>query len=234
MPKAMLFQQLFEAESSTFTYLLADAETREAVLIDAVLKTVARDLKLIEEMAVKLKYVLETHIHADHITGAGEIAKATGAKIGLCAVAGADGAELKLKDGDTVRFGGHTITCLETPGHTAGCMCYFVEDRVFTGDTLMIRTNGRTDFQEGSPEDLFSSVREKLYVLPDDTLVYPAHDYQGFTSSTIGLEKKFNKRIGAGRSQPEFVKIMKDLKLPMPQKIDEAVPANLKCGRNLT
>jgi glyoxylase-like metal-dependent hydrolase (beta-lactamase superfamily II) len=229
--KKMLFQQLFESESSTFTYLLADPETRDAVMIDPVLETVNRDLQLIRELDLKLLFILETHVHADHITGAGKIAEATGAQICVSEAAHAQGSHRALKDGDEIHFGQFHLTALATPGHTNSCMSFKMNDRVFTGDTLMIRANGRTDFQEGSAQKLYESVRTKLFTLPDDTLVYPAHDYKGFTSSSIGAEKKHNVRLSQQRSLEDFVQIMADLKLAPPKKIDVAVPANLKCGR---
>lgn len=230
--KNLLFQQLFEKESSTYTYVLADSESCEAVIIDPVLEMVERDLQLIKELNLKLLYVLETHIHADHITGAGKISDATGAQIALSAAAGADGTYLKLKDGDFIQFGRHRIKSIATPGHTDSCMCYLMEDRIFTGDTLMIRGNGRTDFQQGSSQKLYNNVMTKIFTLPEDILVYPAHDYKGFTSSTIGAEKKFNQRLGGGHGLQEFEKIMSNLNLAQPKKIDVAVPANLKLGRN--
>lgn len=229
--RQLLFNQLFESESSTFTYILADKDTLEAAIIDPVLETVNRDLQLIKELDLKLKYILETHVHADHITGAAKIADATGAKIAINAAAGVQGAQLALKDGEILQFGSHTIKAIATPGHTNSCMCFLVGDRVFTGDTLMIRANGRTDFQQGSAEQLYKNVHTKLFTLPDETLVYPAHDYKGFTSSTIGAEKKFNNRLNVNISADEFIKIMSELKLSLPKKIDIAVPANLHCGR---
>lgn len=229
--KPLLFQQLFESESSTFTYVLADADTREGIIIDPVLETVNRDLQLIRELDLKLLYILETHIHADHITGSGKIADATGGQIALSAVAPVQETHIALNNNDVLRFGRHQLKAMSTPGHTNSCMSFLVGDRVFTGDTLMIRANGRTDFQEGSAKKLYENVHEKLFSLPDDTLIYPAHDYKGFTSSTVGLEKKFNTRLDEKRSLDEFIKIMADLKLAPPKKIDVAVPANLKCGR---
>lgn len=226
----LLFQQLFEKESSTYTYLLADAATREAVILDPVRETVARDLKLIRELDLKLRYVLETHVHADHVTGAGALREATGAKIGLARAAGVATADLPLDDGARIGFGQLALQVIATPGHTDGCLSYYLGDRVFTGDALLIRLAGRTDFQQGSAKRLYESL-QKLFKLPDETLVYPAHDYAGFTSSTIGDEKKHNARIGGGKSEFEFVSIMNGLNLPPPKKLAEAVPANMKCGQ---
>jgi glyoxylase-like metal-dependent hydrolase (beta-lactamase superfamily II) len=227
----MLFQQLFEASSSTYTYIVGDADTREAIIIDPVLETLDRDIKLIEELDLKLLYSVETHIHADHVTSGGRIADKTGAQIVISAEAPIDSNALKIADGGTLKFGRYTLRAIATPGHTRCSMCYFVEDRVFTGDTLLIRGNGRTDFQGGCPEQLYRNVTTKLFSLPDETLVYPGHDYKGFTSSTIGCEKKYNARLGQQKTLLEFIDIMKNLALPPPKKIDIAVPANLRCGR---
>lgn len=229
---SFLFQQLFESQSSTYTYLIADRQTREAVIIDPVLETVERDLKLLNELELKLIYILETHIHADHVTGAGKIAAATGAKIAVSAAVDVKGVDVPLRDGQKIQFGNHELTVIATPGHTNSCMCYYIGDHIFTGDTLMIRANGRTDFQEGSAENLYKNVVTKLFVLPDETLVYPAHDYKGFTSSTIGDEKRHNSRLNQRIDQQSFVKIMAELKLPEPKQIKIAVPANLNCGRS--
>lgn len=227
----LIFHQLFEAESSTYTYLLADADTKEAVIIDPVLEMAARDLQLIQELGLKLLYILETHVHADHITGATKLAAATKAKIALSENSKAEGIDLALSEGSIIQFGRHQIRAFSTPGHTNSCMCFYLGDRIFTGDTLMIRTNGRTDFQQGNAKKLYESVTQKLFSLPESTLVYPAHDYKGFTSSTIEMEKKYNARLGNGRSLEEFEKIMSELKLAYPKKIDVAVPANMKCGQ---
>jgi glyoxylase-like metal-dependent hydrolase (beta-lactamase superfamily II) len=227
----LIFHQLFASESSTYTYLLSDAKTREAILIDPVSENLERDLHLIHELNLKLKYVLETHVHADHITGSGKIADATGAQIACSAAAKAVPPFKALREGDILTFGTHTLRAVETPGHTNSCMSYISGNMVFTGDALMIRSIGRTDFQDGSSGKLFHSVREKLFNLPDDTVVYPAHDYQGFTSSTIGLEKLFNTRLNQKTTLDQFTKTMANLHLPPPRKIDVAVPANLRFGR---
>lgn len=230
MSKTMTFHQLFEAESSTYTYLLADPDSREAVLIDPVLETVERDLKLINEYNYQLKYVLDTHIHADHITGAGEIRKRTGAKTVVSAQAGVQCADVAISDGETLTFGPYSIKALATPGHTNSCMSYYIDGKVFTGDALLIRGTGRTDFQQGSADKLYESITGKLFKLPANTIVYPGHDYRGQTTSSIEMEKNFNPRIGDGRSKADFVQIMSELKLANPKKIHEAVPANLTCG----
>lgn len=227
----MIFHQLFERETSTYTYLLADEQSGEAVLIDPVLETVDRDLKLIAELGVRLKYVLDTHIHADHITGAGKIREHTGAKTCVSRNANVNCVDIALEDGQELRFGAQTLRALATPGHTDSCMSFVVGDRVFTGDALLIRGTGRTDFQQGSAERLYDSIHQKLFSLPPQTQLYPAHDYRGQTASTIDLERRHNPRVGAGRTKEDFVKIMSELKLDDPKKIHEAVPANLACGK---
>lgn len=231
MEQSALFYQLFEHESSTYTYLIADVKTREAALIDAVLETVDRDLKLVSELGLKLKYVLETHIHADHITGAAEIRKRTGATTAVSVGAAVECADLTLKNGQELFLGAQKILALSTPGHTDSCMSYLWEGRIFTGDTLLIRGCGRTDFQQGSSEKLFASVKEILFKLPPETQVYPAHDYKGQTSSTIQMEMKHNPRLADHVPREVFLKIMADLKLADPKKILEAVPANMACGK---
>lgn len=227
----IIFHQLFENESSTYTYLIADPQTKEAALIDPVLETFERDLQFIKDLGLKLKYSLETHIHADHITGAYEIKKRTSAQIGVSAVAAIPCVDLHLEDGQEINLGFHKIKVIATPGHTKTCLSYFIEDRVFTGDALLIDGCGRTDFQQGSSEELFHSVREKLFKLPDSTKIYPGHDYQGRSFSTIENEKKTNKRLNLSLSKEQFKTIMSELKLAQPKKINEAVPANLNCGQ---
>lgn len=230
MKKNLIFQQLFDAATWTYTYLLADAETKEAVLIDTVIENVERDLKLIDELGLDLKYVLDTHIHADHVTGSGKIRSARGVKTAVPKNANVPCADLNLSEGDQIKFGAFTIDVLETPGHTDASLSFVCEDMVFSGDALLIRGTGRTDFQSGSASDLYDSITKKLFKLPTDTKLYPGHDYKGFTSSTIEAEIQHNPRAGGGRSKEEFVKIMNDLKLAYPKKIDEALPANQACG----
>lgn len=230
MKKDIIFYQLFEQETSTYTYLIADEQTKEAALIDPVLETVDRDLKLVTELGLKLKYVLDTHIHADHITGAGAIRQKTNAQTGVSAESQVGCADLLLKDGQELFLGDKKITVLATPGHTNTCLTYSFENMIFTGDSLLIRGCGRTDFQQGSSDRLYDSVHGKLFKLSDDTILYPGHDYRGQTASTIGLEKKFNPRLSIDTTRESFKKIMSELKLANPKKIHEAVPANLTCG----
>ncbi|MCY4644113.1 MAG: MBL fold metallo-hydrolase, partial [Bacteriovoracales bacterium] len=191
----MLFRQLFDRESCTYTYLLADGKTLEAVLIDSVFEHADRDLSLIEELGLKVKYVLETHVHADHITGAKKIKDVTGALFALNKISGHKQADILLGDGDILKFGGYDLQVLFTPGHTETCTTYACEERLFTGDALFIRGCGRTDFQGGSPETLYRSVHERIYSRPDHKKIYPGHDYKGRTVSTVGEEKRFNPRL---------------------------------------
>lgn len=224
----MIFRQLFDAESSTYTYLIADPKTREAVLIDPVLELVDRDLKLVEELDLKLTHVFETHVHADHVTGAGLIRE----RLGVTVAASAQGAACvnhHVKDGDEIRVGELVFKVLETPGHTNDSISFLLGDKVFTGDALMVRTNGRTDFQNGNPSDLWDSITGVLFALPDDTIIYPGHDYRGFTASSIGEEKRHHPRF-AGKTKEEFIETMNNLNLPKPRKLDIAVPANQSCG----
>lgn len=230
MSSQLIFHQLFESETSTYTYILADSETREAVIIDPVIEMIERDLKLLEELELKLKFVLDTHVHADHITGSGEIRQRTGAMIGVSAAYDLACPDLHLEDNQEIQFGRFTITAFHTPGHTSGCMSFKLENFIFSGDALLVRGCGRTDFQGGSSEKLFQSVRDRIFSLPDETVVYPAHDYKGFTKTSVGLEKKLNPRLNLKVSCPEFIRIMANLNLAQPKKIDMAVPANFLCG----
>ncbi len=226
----MIFYQMIESETSTFTYILGDESTKEAIIIDSVLETVERDLKLLSEMGLTLKYIVDTHVHADHITGAGEIRKRTGAKTAISAKAEVVCSDIILNDGDELKFGSYTLKAFETPGHTNGCMSFYTEGMIFSGDVLLIRGTGRTDFQHGDPGQMYQSIKQKIFTLPLETKIYPAHDYKGFTYSTVALEKQFNPRIGGERTVEQFIQIMNDLKLAYPKKIDIAVPANKLCG----
>ena len=229
----LVVRQLFDEASSTFTYLLADADTKDAVLIDPVIEQVDRDLAAVDAAGFKLLYAINTHAHADHITGSGVIkAQRAGVLSAISAASGAD-ADLKLAGGDELVFGAQRLTALATPGHTEGCLSYYHKDAalVFTGDTLLIRGCGRTDFQGGSSENLFASVREKLFTLPMETTVAPAHDYKGRNASTIGDEIAHNPRVGESMATPAgFAELMDGLGLAYPKKIDVAVPANMRCG----
>ena len=223
------FRQLFDTSSSTYTYLLGDMSQREAVLIDPVREQVTLYLSLLEELGLKLRCVLETHVHADHITGAALLREHTGAQIMLSRHAGNQCADVQLQEGDKVVFGSESIAVLETPGHTAGCVSYLWRDRLFTGDALMIGTCGRTDFQGGDAGTLYDSITQKIWPLSGETLVYPGHDYQHNHVSCVEQERESNARL-TGKSRDEFIAIMSGLNLPMPRLIDQAVPANRNCG----
>jgi len=232
----VIFRQLFDKESSTYTYLIADVKTGEAALVDAVVEHVERDLALVSDLGCRLVAVLDTHVHADHVTAAGKLRERTSATTHVSARGGAPCADVEMSDGHAVRVGAVSIRALSTPGHTNGCMSFVVSAdgeplRVLTGDALLVRGCGRTDFQEGDAATLWRSVHEKLFSLPDETLVFPAHDYRGFTVSTIGEEKRLNPRLGAAMTLDSFVALMKNLDLPPPTKIHEAVPANRACGQ---
>ncbi len=230
----MIFRQLFDKESSTYTYLLGDPSSGEGALIDPVIEHVERDLKLIQDLGLRLTLVLDTHVHADHITAAGTLRSRTGARTHFSERGGPACADVLLADGAEVKLGGLTLRAIATPGHTSTCMSYAIGGRVFTGDTLLVRGCGRTDFQEGDARELWRSVHEKLFALPDETAVYPAHDYKGHTSSTIGEEKRLNPRLGGTMTIDGFVALMAALDLPRPAKLDEAVPANRACGQRPT
>ncbi|MEM7592818.1 MAG: MBL fold metallo-hydrolase [Cyanobacteria bacterium P01_A01_bin.83] len=229
----MLFRQLYDRESSTYTYLIADTVTREAVLVDSVLEQVERDLKLLQELNLTLKYCLETHIHADHITGTGVLRDRTGCQGIVPINAQAHCADRFIQDGESITLGSVEIKAIETLGHTDSHMTYFVnQDRILTGDALLIRGCGRTDFQGGNAELLYRSVTQRLFILADDILVYPAHDYHGRMVSTIGEEKQWNPRFKQHDCQ-SFIRLMNNLDLAYPRKMMEAVPANQDCGKGV-
>lgn len=230
----MILRQLFERDTYTFTYLLADEESREAVIIDPVYEMAGRDLALIEELGLKLLYCLDTHCHADHVTSAWVLRQKTGCKYGLAKANKAQYVDLELEDGHTVAFGKHEVKVLATPGHTNGCLSFAVGDMLFTGDCLFVRGCGRSDFQSGDPAQLYRSITEKLFTFPDHTTVYPGHDYNGRQSTTIGEERKYNSRIGGNANETDFVEYMENLNLPHPARIAEALPANLKSGKPKT
>ncbi len=228
----MFFRQLFDADSSSYTYLIADPVSGQAALIDSVYEQASRDTRLMQELGFSLKYLLETHVHADHVTAASILRQAfPAAQIALAAAAGAECADILLADNQVLQLGELVIKVIATPGHTDGCLSYYVPagQLVMTGDALFIRGCGRTDFQQGDPGQLYDSVTGKLFRLPDQTAVYPGHNYCGFTASSICEEKCFNPRL-AGKSREEFISIMNGLKLAPPKHLERAVPANLRCG----
>lgn len=229
----LIFRQLQDPASSTYTYLLGDRESRSAVLIDPVFEQAQREAALIAELGLELEHTLDTHLHADHITAAWRLKLMLGSRIAISAAAGTTGADVELNPGDRLSFGRRWLEARATPGHTSGCMSFVLDDQsmVFTGDALLIRGAGRTDFQQGDALTLFRSVRTQLFTLPDDCIVYPAHDYNGQTSSSIFEEKRFNPRLGGDRDEHDFEGYMKNLGLAHPKRIDEALPANAVCGR---
>lgn len=229
-----ILRQLFDPQSSTYSYLLADERSREAVLIDPVYEQAHRDAALVRELGLTLVATLETHVHADHVTGAWLLSRQLGSKIVLSRAAGAEGADRQLSDGDRVAFGGRWLEARATPGHTSGCMTYVLDDETmaFTGDALLIRGCGRTDFQQGDARVLYRSVRTRILSLPSACLLYPGHDYRGLTVTSVAEELRFNPRLGGEIAESDFVGYMGNLGLPHPKLMDIAVPANLRCGRN--
>ncbi len=228
----LIFRQLFDAQSSTYTYLLGDSDGGEAILIDPVFEQVRRDAALAHELNLRFLWTLETHVHADHVTGAWLMKQRAGSRIALSAHSGAAGADRLLKHGERIAFGRRHVEVRATPGHTNGCVTYVLDDmsRAFTGDCLLIRGSGRTDFQQGDPRRMFQSVREQIFALPAACLLYPGHDYRGVTVTSVEEERRFNPRLGGDIGVDDFAGYMHNLGLPHPKQIDVAVPANLQCG----
>lgn len=226
----MIFRQLFEPLSSTYTYLLGCEETGQAVLIDPVISSMERDLAEINKLGLRLAYSLDTHIHADHITAALELKKKVGSQIAAPAFDRLPCADVGILDNVPFHVGSIKLQPLHTPGHTDGHFAYALSDRIFTGDALLIEGSGRTDFQNGDAEALYKSVKEKIFSLPDDCIVYPAHDYKDRRVSSIAQEKKRNPRLGEDKTLEQFKEIMANLNLPYPKFIDYAVPGNRQCG----
>ena len=225
----MIFRQIFDSNSSTYTYLISSGKGREALIIDPVLEKVDQYLKLLNELELKLVKVIDTHIHADHISGIAELRDKTNCVTVMGDKTTADVVAMKVSDDEIIKIDGINLKALYTPGHTSESFSFLMDDRVFTGDALLIKGTGRTDFQNGNPKDSYHSLFEKLLKLPDETLVYPAHDYKGETVSTIIEEKKFNPRLQVS-SIDEYVEIMNNLNLPDPKMMDIAVPSNLNLG----
>jgi len=229
----LIFRQLWDLQSSTYTYLLGDGKQGAALLIDPVFEQARRDQALIHELGLELLWTLETHVHADHVTGAWLLKQRLGSGIALSRDGGAAGADRLLARGDRIEFGGRYVEVRATPGHTNGCLTYVLDDRsmAFTGDCLLIRGSGRTDFQQGDPRALYASVHRQIFTLPAACLLYPGHDYRGLTVTSVQEERRFNPRLGGEIGADDFAGYMANLGLPHPKKIDAAVPANLRCGR---
>ena len=229
----LIFRQLFDPQSSTYTYLLGDTRSGEAVLIDPVFEQARRDAALLRELDLRLVATLETHVHADHVTGAWLLKQRCGSVIAVSADSGASGADRHLAHGDRVTFGERWLEVRATPGHTHGCVSYVLDDEsmAFTGDCLLIRGSGRTDFQQGDPRTMYRSVKSQILSLPPSCLLYPAHDYRGLTVTSVAEERRFNPRLGGDIGEKDFVGYMSNLGLPHPKLMDIAVPANLRSGR---
>lgn len=224
-----MFRQLYDEASSTLTYLISDEETKEALLIDPVISHLEEYIAMLEANDCTLKYALETHVHADHITASGLLRERLKTETAVSQLCGASTADIQLNDGDTLLLGKQKINVLATPGHTAGSLSFLWNDRLFSGDALLINGCGRTDFQGGDAATLYNSIQNKIFSLPDEMLIYPAHDYNGRRVSSVAQEKLTNSRL-AGKSLSEFIQIMDTLNLPKPSLIDIAVPANRMCG----
>jgi sulfur dioxygenase len=229
----IVFRQLFDPTSSTYTYLLGDGDSGEALIIDPVFENARRDVALLRELGLRLVATLDTHVHADHVTGAWLLKQRCASQILLSQASAAANADRLLRHGDRVGFGSRHLEVRATPGHTDGCLTFVLDDKsmAFTGDSLLIRGCGRTDFQQGSASLLYHSVREQILTLPATCLLYPAHDYRGITVTSVAEERSFNPRLGGDVNEADFTGYMNNLGLPHPKLIDIAVPANLLCGR---
>jgi glyoxylase-like metal-dependent hydrolase (beta-lactamase superfamily II)/rhodanese-related sulfurtransferase len=229
----LIFRQLFDPQSSTYTYLLADSDSGEAVLIDTVFEQARRDAALLKELGLRLLWTLETHVHADHVTAASIMKREFGSRIALAKASGAEGADRYLEPGEHMAFGRRHLEVRATPGHTNGCLTYVLDDQsmAFTGDCLLVRGSGRTDFQQGDPHAMYRSVHSQILSLPPQCLLYPGHDYRGLTVTSVAEERRFNPRLGGNIGEDDFAGYMNNLGLPHPRQIDIAVPANMKCGR---
>ncbi len=229
----LLFRQLFDADTGTFTYLIAEVVSGQALLIDSVFEQHDRDLALIQELGLQLVACLDTHAHADHVTGSWLMYAATGSAIGLAASVGAENVTLPLRHGDRVAFGGRSLEVRATPGHTDGCLTFVLDDHslAFTGDALLVRGCGRCDFQQGNAQTLYQSITGQILSLPDSCLLYPGHDYTGRSVTSVTEEKAYNARLGGQANERDFVIYMQTMKLPHPHRIAEALPANMRSGK---
>ena len=230
---SLLFRQLFDSDTGSFTYLLADVPSRQGVIIDTVFEQHDRDLALIRELGIELVASIDTHAHADHVTGSWLMHEASGCAIGLAAAAGAENVTLPLAHGDRLTFGGRWLEVRATPGHTDGCLSFVLDDQslAFSGDALLVRGCGRCDFQQGNAHSLYRSITEQIFSLPDSCLLYPGHDYTGRSVTSVAEEKAFNARLGGNASERDFVGHMENMKLPHPHKIAEALPGNMRSGK---
>ena len=229
----LIFRQLFDVQSYTYTYLLGDSDSRQAVLIDPVFEQARRDTALLNELDLRLCWTLETHVHADHVTGAWLLRRQFDSQIAVAQASGATGADRYLAHGDTIAFGKRSLQVRATPGHTNGCLTYVLDNETmaFTGDCLLVRGSGRTDFQHGDPHALYRSVHSQILTLPQDCLLYPAHDYRGLSVTSVAEEQRYNPRLGGQIAEADFAGYMDNMRLPHPKQIDVAIPANMSCGK---
>jgi len=223
-------RQLFDCDTCTYTYVLWDSLTSEALIIDPVLEQIDRDLNYLNKLQINLKYILETHVHADHITAASKLRDETSAKICYGSKTGVKGADILFNDNDQINIGKYIVKVIHTPGHTVGCVSYYVDGFIFTGDTLFIEGTGRTDFQGGSAKNTYNSIRNKIFTYPEETVIYPGHNYAGLTLSTIKYERKCNPNVGDDIKIEDFIQRENNMDRPYPKRFKIAVPANMCCG----